>query len=295
MDYEVKSIEGALEYLCSIEFPIKYTDPFGCWFRGQPDKKYELIPRIFRQGEKYGGVGYGEMSMVMEFMRIYPEMSVKYKNTFDLLTLMQHYRLPTRILDWTTSLLVGLYFTVREKNESDGVLFILNPRTVNIKARGGGGLFSASHEDVVFRSNLSKTRYLEYFIKMDEIKILFQNQNYKPLIKGDGLDNDEFDKALRVPIAVNPSYLSERMKLQHCTCTLHGGMIYGDRITIKPVQLEDMDGIQLLKMLIPARFKDKINKQLRVCGVHEAALFPEMENQMNYLKEKFQFKENYSD
>ena len=92
MDYEVKSIEGALEYLCSIEFPIKYTDPFGCWFRGQPDKKYELIPSIFRQGEKYGGVGYGEMPMVMEFMRIYPEMSVKYNVPEDYYFRIHHIR-----------------------------------------------------------------------------------------------------------------------------------------------------------------------------------------------------------
>jgi hypothetical protein len=46
------------------------------------------------------------------------------KTTFEKLVKMQHYSLPTRLLDITSNALVGLFFAVQKNNNCDGELII---------------------------------------------------------------------------------------------------------------------------------------------------------------------------
>jgi len=44
---------------------------------------------------------------------------------------MQHYRLKTRLLDWTESPLIATLFSVQDNHNVDGVLWALNPWILN--------------------------------------------------------------------------------------------------------------------------------------------------------------------
>lgn len=101
-------------------------------FRGQ-NKDKPLLPKLARLRLK-GSIGNIEKLMLAEFERgVIPLSEFKPENDWDLLALAQHHGLPTRLLDWTYSSLVALWFAISEspqKNDKgkyeNGVVWILN-------------------------------------------------------------------------------------------------------------------------------------------------------------------------
>jgi hypothetical protein len=59
------------------------------------------------------------------------------------LFLMQHYRLPTRLLDWSESAVVAAFFAVTENEAEDGALWALNPFALNQNQIGETGILDA--------------------------------------------------------------------------------------------------------------------------------------------------------
>ncbi|GHU66146.1 hypothetical protein FACS1894184_03420 [Clostridia bacterium] len=107
------------------------------WYRGHGDESWNLLPSIARC--PYNKSKY-EQYMSTNF---YVEVSKRKKDlpsdNASWLCYMQHYGLPTRLLDWSESPLVALYFAVCNEKEYnvDGKLWILDPIQLN-KSQGYG-------------------------------------------------------------------------------------------------------------------------------------------------------------
>jgi len=105
-------------------------------FRGQSNSDWDLLPTIARYLSIYeypkkkalGLEGY----IIHEFKKLYKHYSnidVPEFETHEImvwLSVMQHYSCPTRLLDWSDSPFVGLYFAVEANFDSDAVLYLLN-------------------------------------------------------------------------------------------------------------------------------------------------------------------------
>ncbi len=101
-------------------------------FRGQSMDK-PLLPKLSRLNLN-GKMAKVEELMLKEFKRgSLPLSEFKPENNWDLLALAQHHGLPTRLLDWSYSALVALWFAVEKPatmddmgNLQNGVVFILS-------------------------------------------------------------------------------------------------------------------------------------------------------------------------
>ena len=105
-------VRNLSEYISVIGILKSYSDnpAFGrLVFRGHSDasSNYKLIPTI---GRNPIGIEYRENSMVSEMLTLRPEEFSGITTDFDLLSKLQHFGLPTRILDFTLNPLIALYF-----------------------------------------------------------------------------------------------------------------------------------------------------------------------------------------
>ena len=121
------------------------------WWRGQP-RYWPLTPAVHRIADR----GHFESGVVIRFMgqarSRYPDCPPK-SDLAAWLFLMQHHGLPTRLLDWTASALVALFFAVsdRQHDSSDGVLFVINPSALNNTAIQYNGTIPTDRLDAFTR------------------------------------------------------------------------------------------------------------------------------------------------
>ncbi len=108
------------------------------WWRGLSRAHHDLIPKVFRPVNNTNpDLMYRETQIITRFQNRTPARLEKYPDKSDeWLFLAQHYGLPTRLLDWTESAMIGLYFAIRDNKhwDNDGSLWMLNPSKLN-KAR----------------------------------------------------------------------------------------------------------------------------------------------------------------
>jgi hypothetical protein len=106
------------------------------WFRGQRNAKWPLLPSVKR--------GYSKQQEQYLTNLFYARARTRYTrcpNDDDYggwLTLMQHYGLPTRLLDWSHSPLVAAYFAAKYAfdlgnagDPSDAAVWALEPHRMN--------------------------------------------------------------------------------------------------------------------------------------------------------------------
>jgi hypothetical protein len=130
------------------------------WFRGQPHANWPLIPGIFRTPSKRGNIAVNdalreELMLRQEFERrgrqLLPDQP---QNPWEWYFLMQHYGVPTRLLDWTDGAFIALYFAIRHRTRQEGAdhadaaVWVVDPWCVNTKSVGAN-LQSPEAYDVV--------------------------------------------------------------------------------------------------------------------------------------------------
>lgn len=297
---------------------IRYRYPFGAWFRGQEDLAWPLVPGAFRRSKRNT---VEETSSFYHFvLRADEEHRKTNDSTFKWLTLMQHYGLPTRLLDWTESVLVGLYFATIDTKAGrgkNGALYVLDPRRLNHSTDLGDGLDAGIHIagsfDAVLRAEMAVVRSWDALVGLASTKNPPESDAPRegPLAAALAgtmsrtevrswvrqLDPEVLRRVVGAA-AVYPDRNNARLRAQLGHFTVHGGKrrrtLGGTRGTLLPLPHPDLlveseslaapEARFLLRYEIPWSAKKDLREQLRLIGIHEAALFPEIDRQAEYLR-----------
>lgn len=207
------------------------------WFRGHCDATWTLKPWIYREVDLLEDF---EDALRRDFMlRAVPYLegfAREPQTRWDWYFHMQHHGLPTRLLDWSESALVALYFAIRD-HKNDGkaaAVWILDPWRMNEKF---------TRESIIMDPENEAKAYL-----------------HEPY--------DSKGVLPRSPIAIRARHTSRRIAAQRGAFTIHGS----DNQGLEAYELNRA----LAKIVIPCASVGAIRKSLRTAGITEGVVFPEL-------------------
>ncbi len=248
-------------------------------FRGQANESYSVDASIFRDGliEK-------ETTIINDLILQEPYEFGNQMSDFEQLVKMQHYGLPTRLLDVTTNPLIALYFACSEHKDKDGelVLFLESlkrPTQKEVK------LFSALAE----YDGKSEGNFVEYFVKKGLIDDTASTYEEK-VSKLELLFSSKY-----VPVVAPKN--NERIRRQNGAFLILGIEVKEPNYYLKNTfDLKNELSAYVLEnipryLTIPADCKDTILEELDIIGINEAFVYPELEHQASYIKNKHSIKE----
>ncbi len=241
----IKSIKELINYIIEVNEEIGGQ----WWWRGQERTGWDIIPRVFRDDQ----FKLNESARLLRFKKksgVRHNSVPKQNEIIEWLFLMQHYGLPTRLLDWTESPLIACFFAVKrssdkhlEKDGDDGELIAIHPYTLNQKTI---------------------------------------NQNYLLMPEGNGpkelianaYSGKSNDKRI---IAIRPYEVDIRMMVQISQFTIHG--------SASPLESIDGSDSFLRKIKIPANKKNDIREELKYLGIRESIIFPDLDHLADEIRE----------
>lgn len=253
------------------------------WFRGEPNNiSSPLLPKLYRPDN----ANLDENQLLQQFRRRAPSFGVTNtpprKHTDQWLFLAQHVGLPTRLLDWTEGLFVGLFFAIFEEKP---IVWMLDPVGLN-------RLTVEDIEDNVFPLTwideerapvekidlyllvklleLGEDDFLKEFPDLeDHYLVRGTSRNIGNLNIRGAWENDD-SIGTELPIAVRPTYVHIRMNVQRSCFTIHGR---------KKASLNELvDSSILKKYEIDPNSVSQMKKDLKIIGITNTSIFPDLDN-----------------
>jgi hypothetical protein len=237
---------------------------WGVWYRGNADSTWGLLPGLYRPNSVIPPER--EREAVRDFrLNASPLLDDSPMDDAEWLFIMQHYSMPTRLLDWTENYLTALYFaTCKEDTPTDGCVWLLSPITLN---------------DPLLRRRRKPQRTVP----------TSDHPIFRPyLLKNSG---GEIDRKIgaKYPLAFRPARKSTRIVSQKGTFTIHGS----SKCDIGNLKTEEgYENLWVKKILIDSSCKGRLASELYRAGVTAYTIYRDLDHLSEEIK--FRYSTSYS-
>lgn len=125
--FSVESLRDFVELVGALSLALVKNSYKTLLYRGMSDIKWRLLPSILRFKSKNSKSYTVEHDLAMNFLSEQPKLFENSNSHFENLSKMQHFGIPTRLLDFTENPLISLYFACSEHSGQAGrVVFTAN-------------------------------------------------------------------------------------------------------------------------------------------------------------------------
>ena len=225
------------------------------WFRGQSDSQLVPLPSVLRDN-----YSFYEFDLVTHFRLKSPSFGqVPDTDRIDQwLFLAQHCGIPTRLLDWTESPLVALYFAIEE--------YLFTPSKDITRTPGIWMLHPIELNRLSAPDNPCIPNTWVQGPVLEDFKIAFGTAS----------------SPTELPVAVHPSYIHPRVSSQKSTFTIHGRRRDDFETIGKSTGL--VESGFFYKFQIPSISVRTIIQQLSNVGITPSSVWPDLDGLGKQLK-----------
>jgi hypothetical protein len=237
------------------------------WFRGEENADWTmaLTPKLYRTKHRLKEVLRQEQDLRLEFKRRGSQLAGEGKPSdhWERYFLMEHYGVPTRLLDWSDGALVALYFALKTvKGSHDAAVYMLDPWWLNT---------------LVYKKLPIAKRERSLGTALPDW------EEAKPYLSENEFDNEYVGP--KFPLAIDPSHIARRFAAQRSRFTIFGRDVDGLRKICAKVPETDC---RLCRIPIKRKAVPTMRRDLARCGISESTIFPDLEGFGRELSAIFQ-------
>ncbi len=267
---QTKEITTLKQFSSFVETNLTASEDFTLWFRGTGKSIYKLSPSIHRHPalSTPESVIELETKIIDRFnQRAVPFLNTALdrKNDWEVLFFMQHYRIPTRLLDWTENPFISLYFALttaeyevvgkKKEYKDDAALWVLDPVVWN-------------------RESLKGFSYKEGILSVEDSFV----NSYKP--------RTAFGSIPQKPVAIFGTHNSPRIVSQRGVFTVFGKELQSMEDTYIS---ESFPQDCLMKLVFPKAKINSLLQSLTSLGITDSVVYPDLEGLSKEIMRFFKF------
>jgi len=258
------------------------------YYRGQSNSDNKLLPSVLR--------GRMEKNEDKIYTQIMTDCSHEFEGIVshgEILSKMQHYGVPTRLLDITSNPLVALYFACEENIDKDGKVFVLESKSETTKIFDSDAISILS---CLPRFNLDDKRQISNHVHLSinkrggnefnetEIRDFNNDINIKRLLHEVKKEKPAFENIINPDDLIKDFFFMPKKNNARIIRQSGAFIIFGLR---KNMDQNVRSNYIEREIIIDGNYKTEITNQLSCFGISKATLYPELYKVAEFLREKY--------